>query len=164
MKLTYTAVFASPNAGTGIGITASGFKFVANKSSTNENAQFIADSYKTYTGTLTEHKGLKADIMPKVLTATATLPGKTYDGTVYGGVDESKIVWELSGFVGSDANNYSVEVLAAGYNGADVDADGNPNEGIAETGFVKGKHELFPYPFSETSINPNIVQNPGWDK
>lgn len=41
---------------------------------------------------------------------------------------------------------------------------GNPNEGIAETGFVKGKHELFPYPFSETSINPNIVQNPGWDK
>ena len=135
VKLTYTAVFASPNAGTGIGITASGFKFVANKSSTNENAQFIADSYKTYTGTLTEHKGLKADITPKVLTATATLPGKTYDGTVYGGVDESKIVWKLTGFVGSDANNYSVEVLAAGYEGADVDADGNPNEG-----FVYGYH------------------------
>lgn len=134
VKLTYTAVFASPNAGTGIGITASGFKFVA-KDSTDENAQFIADSYKTYTGTLTEHKGLKADITPKVLTATAKLPGKTYDGTVYGGVDESKIVWELSGFVGSDANNYSVEVLAAGYNGADVDADGNPNKG-----FVYGYH------------------------
>ncbi len=129
VKLTYTAVFASPNAGTGIGITASGFKFVA-KDSTDENAQFIADSYKTYTGTLTEHKGLKADITPKVLTATATLPGKTYDGTAYGGVDESKIVWELSGFVGSDANNYSVEVLAAGYEGADVDADGNPNKGF----------------------------------
>lgn len=134
VKLTYTAVFASPNAGTGIGITASGFKFVA-KDSTNENAQFIADSYKTYTGTLTEHKGLKADITPKVLTATATLPEKTYDGTKYGGVDESKIVWELSGFVGSDANNYSVEVLAAGYNDADVDADGNPKEG-----FVYGYH------------------------
>ena len=119
VKLTYTAVFASSNAGTGIGITASGFKFVA-KDSTDENAQFIADSYKTYTGTITEHKGLKANITPRVLTATATLPGKTYDGTVYGGVDESKIVWELSGFVGSDANNYSVEVLAAGYNGADV--------------------------------------------
>lgn len=134
VKLTYTAVFASPNAGTGIGITASGFKFVA-KDSTDENAQFIADSYKTYTGTLTEHKGLKADITPRVLTATATLPGKTYDGTVYGGVDESKIVWKLEGFVGSDANNYSVEVLAAGYEGADVDADGNPNEG-----FVYGYH------------------------
>lgn len=132
VKLTYTAVFASPNAGTGIGITASGFKFVA-KDSTDENAQFIADSYKTYTGTITEHKGLKANITPKVLTATATLPEKTYDGTVYGGVDESKIVWELSGFVGSDANNYSVEVLAAGYKDADVDADGNP-------GFVYGYH------------------------
>ncbi len=131
VKLTYTAVFASPNAGTGIGITASGFKFVAVENSANTNAQFIADSYKTYTGTLTEHKGLKADITPRVLTATATLPGKTYDGTVYGGVDESKIVWKLEGFVGSDANNYSVEVLAAGYNGADVDADGNP-------GFVYG--------------------------
>lgn len=130
VKLTYTAVFASPNAGTGIGITASGFKFVAVENSANTNAQFIADSYKTYTGTLTEHKGLKADITPKVLTATATLPGKTYDGTVYGGVDESKIVWELTGFLGSDANNYSVEVLAAGYKVADVAEDGNPNEGF----------------------------------
>lgn len=134
VKLTYTAVFASPNAGTGIGITASGFKFVAVENSDNTNAQFIADSYKTYTGTLTEHKGLKANITPKVLTGvTATLPGKTYDGTAYGGVDESKIVWELTGFLGSDANNYSVEVLAAGYEGADVDADGNP-------GFVYGYH------------------------
>lgn len=129
VKLTYTAVFASPNAGTH-GITASGFKFVANESSTNENAQYIADSYKTYTGTLTEHKGLKATITPKVLEeVTATLPGKTYDGTAYGGVDESKIVWELSGFVGSDANNYSVEVLAAGYKGADVAEDGNAKDG-----------------------------------
>lgn len=128
VKLTYTAVFASPNAGTGIGITASGFKFVA-KDSTKENAQFIADSYKTYTGTLTEHKGLKADITPKVLTATAKLPGKTYDGTKYGGVDEDKIVWELTGFLGSDANNYSVEVLAAGYAGADVAEDGNAKDG-----------------------------------
>lgn len=129
VKLTYTAVFASPNAGTGIGITASGFKFVA-KDSTNENAQFIADSYKTYTGTLTEHKGLKATITPKVLEeAKATLPGKTYDGTAYGGVDEDKIVWELTGFLGSAANNYSVEVLAAGYAGADVAEDGNAKDG-----------------------------------
>lgn len=128
VKLTYTAVFASPNAGTGIGITASGFKFVA-KDSANTNAQFIADSYKTYTGTLTEHKGLKATITPLELTATATLPGKTYDGTAYGGVDESKIVWELTGFLGSDANNYSVEVLAAGYAGADVAEDGNAKDG-----------------------------------
>ena len=29
-------------------------------------------------------------------------------------------------------------------------------------GFQKGKHELFPFPYSETSVNENIVQNPGW--
>ncbi len=31
-----------------------------------------------------------------------------------------------------------------------------------EHGFKPGKHELFPFPDLETSINPNIVQNPGW--
>ncbi|MBR5064058.1 MAG: RagB/SusD family nutrient uptake outer membrane protein [Bacteroidales bacterium] len=30
------------------------------------------------------------------------------------------------------------------------------------SGFQKGKHELFPFPFSEVSVNENIVQNPGW--
>ncbi|MDE5882955.1 MAG: RagB/SusD family nutrient uptake outer membrane protein [Muribaculaceae bacterium] len=34
----------------------------------------------------------------------------------------------------------------------------NPNRG--ETGFKKGKHEYFPFPLAETSINPNIKQNP----
>ncbi|MDO5442094.1 MAG: RagB/SusD family nutrient uptake outer membrane protein, partial [Bacteroidia bacterium] len=29
-------------------------------------------------------------------------------------------------------------------------------------GFQKGKHEFFPFPSLETSINPNIRQNPGW--
>jgi starch-binding outer membrane protein, SusD/RagB family len=37
-----------------------------------------------------------------------------------------------------------------------------PNAGKI-VGFKAGKNEWFPYPFSETSINPNIVQNPGWD-
>jgi len=32
-----------------------------------------------------------------------------------------------------------------------------------QVGFKAGKHEWFPYPYSVTSINPNIVQNPGWD-
>ena len=36
-----------------------------------------------------------------------------------------------------------------------------PNAGKT-VGFVAAKHELFPFPYSETSINPNIVQNPGW--
>lgn len=29
-------------------------------------------------------------------------------------------------------------------------------------GFQRGKHELFPFPTLEVTINPNIVQNPGW--
>lgn len=38
----------------------------------------------------------------------------------------------------------------------------NPNEG-KEVGFKEGKHEYFPFPYSVTSINPNLVQNPGWE-
>lgn len=34
----------------------------------------------------------------------------------------------------------------------------NPNKG--KTGFVKGKHEYFAYPFAAASINPNLKQNP----
>jgi starch-binding outer membrane protein, SusD/RagB family len=31
-----------------------------------------------------------------------------------------------------------------------------------QVGFQAGKHEWFPYPFSVTSINPSLKQNPGW--
>lgn len=34
----------------------------------------------------------------------------------------------------------------------------NPNKG--GTGFVKGKHEYFPYPYDVISRNPNLIQNP----
>lgn len=34
----------------------------------------------------------------------------------------------------------------------------NPNKG--RTGFVKDKHEYFPYPYDAISINPNLKQNP----
>lgn len=34
----------------------------------------------------------------------------------------------------------------------------NPNQG--RTGFIKGKHEYFPFPFDAISINPNLQQNP----
>lgn len=121
------AKYTSANAGNNIKAEIGGIRFIVNDESKDENKQFIADSYLIgYKASSSSYTG---NITPRVLTATATLPGKTYDGTVYGGVDESKIVWELSGFVGSDANNYSVEVLAAGYNGADVAEDGN-NEGF----------------------------------
>ena len=36
-----------------------------------------------------------------------------------------------------------------------------PNAGKT-IGFKAGKHEWFPFPFGETSINPSIKQNPGW--
>ena len=29
-------------------------------------------------------------------------------------------------------------------------------------GFQKGKHELFPFPFKELNVNPNLKQNPGY--
>jgi len=32
-----------------------------------------------------------------------------------------------------------------------------------KVGFVEGKHEWFPYPYTVTSINPNLKQNPGWE-
>lgn len=123
------AKYKSANAGNNIMVEIGGIRFIVNDESKDENKQFIADSYLIgYKASSSSYTG---NITPKVLTGvTATLPGKTYDGTAYGGVDESKIVWELTGFLGSDANNYSVEVLAAGYNGADVAEDGNPNEGF----------------------------------
>ncbi|MDO4461091.1 MAG: RagB/SusD family nutrient uptake outer membrane protein [Bacteroidia bacterium] len=37
----------------------------------------------------------------------------------------------------------------------------NPNKDNP-TGFVKGNHEYFPFPFAATSINPNLKQNPGY--
>jgi len=36
----------------------------------------------------------------------------------------------------------------------------NPNK--TDTGFKKGKHEYFPFPYYEMDTNPNYVQNPGW--
>lgn len=127
------AKYKSANAGNNIMVEIGGIRFIVNDESKDENKQFIADSYLIgYKASSSSYTG---NITPKVLTGvTATLPGKTYDGTVYGGVDEDGIEWVLTGFLGSDANNYSVEVLAAGYADADVAEDGN-NEG-----FVYGYH------------------------
>jgi hypothetical protein len=32
----------------------------------------------------------------------------------------------------------------------------------SDCGFKTGKHELLPFPDTEMSVNPNMVQNPGW--
>lgn len=42
-----------------------------------------------------------------------------------------------------------------------VSTHGARDNGIA-TGFVPGKHNLFPYPTDALAANPNLVQNPGW--
>ncbi|WP_163326238.1 RagB/SusD family nutrient uptake outer membrane protein [Draconibacterium mangrovi] len=36
------------------------------------------------------------------------------------------------------------------------------NDDPALCGFKVGKHELLPFPSTEMSVNPNMVQNPGW--
>ena len=33
---------------------------------------------------------------------------------------------------------------------------------IYSVGFKAGKNELFPFPFNEMQLNPNLVQNPGY--
>lgn len=40
-------------------------------------------------------------------------------------------------------------------------SDSDVNKG-KEHGFKAGKHEHYPFPYSELSINENLVQNPGW--
>lgn len=40
----------------------------------------------------------------------------------------------------------------------DVTANDNPNS----TGFTAGKDELFPFPYDELVLDPNLKQNPGW--
>jgi hypothetical protein len=40
-------------------------------------------------------------------------------------------------------------------------SDSDVNMG-KEHGFKAGKHEHYPFPYSELSINENLVQNPGW--
>ena len=58
-----------------------------------------------------------------------------------------------------DALSKNGEAKHRGY----VDAsDANWCAKIYDVGFKAGKHELFPFPFNEMQLNPNIVQNPGY--
>lgn len=36
------------------------------------------------------------------------------------------------------------------------------NTDASKCGYKVGKHELFPFPATEMSVNPNMTQNPGW--
>ncbi len=47
-------------------------------------------------------------------------------------------------------------------------AEGTTNYNVTQTpvqnaqGFQKGRDELFPFPYNERLLNPNLAQNPGW--
>ena len=60
---------------------------------------------------------------------------------------DENVQWQY----GSESNSrfYIVSTHTAKDNGAAV-------------GFQAGKHELFPFPYTVISINPNLTQNPGW--
>ena len=58
--------------------------------------------------------------------------------------EDKNVTWH------KDGRFYTVEVKPA------VDDFGY------EVGFKAGKHELFPFPYTVMSKNPNLVQNPGW--
>ena len=61
--------------------------------------------------------------------------------------DDENVTWQY----GSKDNSryYTADTHEAKDRGSDV-------------GFKAGKHERFPFPYTVTSINPNITQNPGW--
>lgn len=44
-----------------------------------------------------------------------------------------------------------------------ANGDQLPREKGFKVGFQEGKHERFPFPYGQTSINPNLRQNPGWN-
>ncbi|RKD90895.1 RagB/SusD family nutrient uptake outer membrane protein [Mangrovibacterium diazotrophicum] len=49
-----------------------------------------------------------------------------------------------------------------GYVSGTSDYDVDAEDFAGASGFQSGRDELFPYPYSETLLNPNLVQNNGW--
>ena len=101
-------------------------------------AQKIANSYYfAWTGSTSSPK---ASITPAPLLVEFELPGKTYDGNAYAGIDEAKLAVgdgiTLRGFVAAEAyaSNYNVTVYGAGYNVDDLDV----NAERKNSGFVYG--------------------------
>lgn len=101
-------------------------------------AQKIANSYYfAWTGSTSSPK---ASITPAPLLVEFELPGKTYDGNAYAGIDETKLAVgdgiTLRGFVAAEAyaSNYNVTVYGAGYNVDDLDV----NAERKNSGFVYG--------------------------
>lgn len=135
----YTATFNSADVGTGKLVTVSGVKIVARTTDDSGAAlseeqkqynEYVAGSYHVSWEGAVSHS-FKANITPAELTVDFTLPGKTYDGTKYGGVNESAVQAVLSGFVEAEqfSSNYRVRITAAGYTDVDVDVTDGVNAG-----------------------------------
>ena len=135
----YTATFNSADVGTGKLVTVSGVKIVARMTDDSGAAlseeqkqynEYVAGSYHVSWEGAVSHS-FKANINAAELNVDFTLPGKTYDGTKYGGVNESAVQAVLSGFVPAEqfSSNYRVRITAAGYTDVDVDVTDGVNAG-----------------------------------
>lgn len=135
----YTATFNSADVGTGKLVTVSGVKIVARTTDDSGAAlseeqkqynEYVAGSYHVSWEGAVSHS-FKANITAAELNVDFTLPGKTYDGTKYGGVNESAVQAVLSGFVPAEqfSSNYRVRITAAGYTDVDVDVTDGVNAG-----------------------------------
>lgn len=135
----YTATFNSADVGTGKLVTVSGVKIVARTTDESGAAlseeqkqynEYVAGSYHVSWEGAVSHS-FKANITAAELNVDFTLPGKTYDGTKYGGVNESAVQAVLSGFVPAEqfSSNYRVRITAAGYTDVDVDVTDGVNAG-----------------------------------
>lgn len=131
----YTATFNSADVGNGKLVTISGVKIVARTGAALSEEQkqyneYVAGSYHVSWEGAVSHS-FKANITAAELKVDFTLPGKTYDGTKYGGVNESAVQAVLSGFVPAEqfSSNYRVRITAAGYTDVDVDVTDGVNAG-----------------------------------
>lgn len=135
----YTATFNSADVGNGKPVTISGVKIVARTTDDSGAAlseeqkqynEYVAGSYHVSWEGAVSHS-FKANITAAELNVDFTLPGKTYDGTKYGGVNESDVQAALSGFVEAEqfSSNYRVRITAAGYTDVDVDVTDGVNAG-----------------------------------
>ena len=135
----YTATFNNADVGNGKPVNISGVKIVARTTDDSGAAlseeqkqynEYVAGSYHVSWEGAVSHS-FKANITAAELNVDFTLPGKTYDGTKYGGVNESAVQAVLSGFVPAEqfSSNYRVRITAAGYTDVDVDVTDGVNAG-----------------------------------
>lgn len=141
LDFTYTAKFASANAGSGIDVSVSELALIA-----DEGFEYIADSYKIAADSSKSFTLQKAGTINKApVRVQLNIPEKVYDGTRYVelspganigtllNAENGSTDWAVAGE--KFAGNYSVQAIAAGYDNANVAADAG---GYAKAGTVIG--------------------------